>query len=61
MAFHIVENNERRPTNETVGEHAVSRLTEPFYNTEKNVTTDNIFTSLKLVKPFRKGISIVAQ
>lgn len=58
--FPYLGKNENRPIDETVGEHAVRRLAEPFHNTGRNITTDNFFTSLKLAKTLRnKGLSIV--
>ncbi len=58
--FPYLGKNENRPIDETVGEHAVFRLAEPFHNTGRNITTDNFFTLLKLAKTLRnKGLSIV--
>lgn len=58
--FPYLGKDETRPYGRTVGEHAAFRLIEPYYNTGRNLTTDNFFTSLNLVKQMRDaGISCV--
>lgn len=58
--FPYLGKEEMRPVHVTVGEHAVYRLMEPFYNSGRNVTTDNFFTTLSLAKNLRKnGLSLV--
>ena len=43
-----------RPTNELQGEFVTKKLMEPYFNKGRHVTTDNIFTSLKLADELLK-------
>ncbi|KAF2891452.1 hypothetical protein ILUMI_14721, partial [Ignelater luminosus] len=51
-AYHINTHgkNELRPEGKSLPESVVIRLMEPYLRTERNVTTDNFFTPLKLAK-----------
>jgi len=52
--------DESRPSDVSLGEHVVMRLTEPYLNKGRNVSTDNFFTSLKLANNLReKNTSLV--
>ena len=52
--------DELSSTNESLPESFVMRLMSPYLNTERNVTTDNFFTSTSLARTFRaKHTSIV--
>ena len=58
--FPYLGKDEQRPANETLAEHVVKRLMQPFINKGRNLTTDNFFTSLKLAKELRsKSTSLV--
>ena len=59
-SFPYLGKNDSRPAGITFGKHVVSRLTEPYRKTGRNVTTENFFTSVNLAKTLRQeGISIV--
>ena len=59
-SFPYLGKNDSRPAGITLGEQVVLRLTKPYRKTDRNVTTDNFFTSVNLAKTLRQnGISIV--
>ena len=49
-SFPYLGKDDSRSAGITLGEHVVLRLTEPYRMTGRNVTTDNFFTSVNLVK-----------
>ena len=60
QSFPHLEKDDSRPAGVTLGEHVVLRLIEPYKKTDRNVTTDNFFTSINLAKTLRQeGLSLV--
>ncbi|KAF2888167.1 hypothetical protein ILUMI_18005 [Ignelater luminosus] len=53
-AFPYLRKDETRPQDQTLSENVVLRLLEPFTKKERNVTTGNFFTSVKLAEKLSK-------
>ena len=59
-SFSFMGKDDSRPAGVTLGEHVVLLLLEPYRKTDRNVTTDNFFTSVNLSETLRQQvISIV--
>ncbi|KAF2889416.1 hypothetical protein ILUMI_16756, partial [Ignelater luminosus] len=53
-AFPYLGKDETKPQNQALSENVVLRLLEPFTKKGRNVTTDNVFTSVKLAEKLAK-------
>ncbi|KAF2883765.1 hypothetical protein ILUMI_22410 [Ignelater luminosus] len=59
-AFPYLGKDETRPQNQALSENVLLRLLEPFTKKGRSVTTDNVFTSVKLAEKLAKlNITIV--
>ena len=60
--FPYLGKDARRPSNQPISEHIVLQLMDPYLGKGRNVTTDNLFTSVKLAKKLmKKKTSIVSK
>ena len=58
--FPYIGKDDHRPSNQTLSEHIVLKLMDPYLGKGRNATTDNFFTSVKLAKQLEaKETSIV--
>lgn len=51
--FPYLGKNEKRPQGQRLSENMVPRLMEPYINNERNVTTGDFFSSIKLAKDLK--------
>ena len=59
-AIPYLDKDQSRPSTQKLSDNAVMTLMEPFMGKDRNVTTDNFFTSFLLAKELKKNTGLVA-